>query len=361
MARHVDYPFMTITLILFVLGLLVISSASIVISEKNFGTIYGYTLRHAVYGAIGLAALFFASRISFKVWKKLALPLMGLALLLLALVFFPPIGFSHGGAARWLNFGLFTFQPSEVLKISFILYISSWLSKKRDEEKNMQTGLLPFSIMLGVVSVFLILEPDIGTLVVIAFTALILYFLGGGKVIQLATLVLLGLIGIVILVQIAPYRLQRFTVFLNPASDAQGAGYHLNQALIAIGSGGFWGRGFGQSLQKYNYLPEPIGDSVFAVVGEEFGFLGAVILSSLFLVFLWRALHIARKAPDMFSKLAASGIAASVAFQAFINMAAISGLLPLTGIPLPFISYGGSALITALFGAGIVLNISRYT
>lgn len=361
MTRGVDYPFLTITLILFVLGLLIMSSASTVISDKNFGTIYGYTLRHIVYGAIGLAALFLSSRISYKVWKKLALPIMTLALLLLALVFFPPIGIAHGGASRWLNFGLFTFQPSEALKVSFILYISSWLSKKRDEDKGMLNGLLPFSIMLGIVSVFLILEPDIGTLVVIAFTAMILYFLGGGKVMQIATLLLLGLSGIFVLAELAPYRMQRFLVFLNPSLDPSGIGYHLNQALIAIGSGGFWGRGFGQSLQKYNYLPEPIGDSIFAIVAEEFGFLGAVVLSGLFLFFLWRAISIARRAPDMFSKLAASGIAASVAFQAFINMAAISGLLPLTGIPLPFISYGGTALVITLFGAGIILNISRHT
>ena len=361
MIRSVDYPFLIITLILLVLGLLVISSASIVISEKNFGTIYGYTLRHVVYGAMGLAALFFASRISYKVWRKLALPLMGLALFLLALVFFPPVGFSHGGASRWLNFGLFTFQPSEVLKICFILYLSGWLSKKRDEAKDALTGFLPFVVMLGVVSVFLIMQPDIGTLIVIALTAAALYFLGGGKIMQIAALALLGLIGIFVLVQLAPYRMQRFLVFLNPGLDPQGIGYHLNQSLIAIGSGGFWGRGFGQSLQKYNYLPEPIGDSIFAIVTEEFGFFGATILSGLFFFFVWRAISIARRAPDIFSRLVVSGVASSIAFQAFINMAAISGLLPLAGIPLPFISYGGTALVATLFGAGIILNISRHT
>ncbi|MDO8560817.1 MAG: putative lipid II flippase FtsW [bacterium] len=361
MNRHVDYTFLTIILILFVVGVFVMSSASTVISDKNFGTFYGYTFRHIIYGAIGLGALFFASRVPYKVWKKMALPVMGLSLLLLALVFFPPIGFSHGGASRWLNFGFFTFQPSEAIKISFILYLASWLAKKRDEDKGIMNGLLPFSVMLGIVSIFLIMQPDIGTLIVIALTAIVLYFLGGGRLMQIATLVFLGLVGIFVLARLAPYRMQRFMVFLDPGSDPLGMGYHINQALIAIGSGGFWGRGFGQSLQKYNYLPEPIGDSIFAIVGEEFGFLGVTILSALFLLFLWRAISIARKAPDMFSKLAVSGIASSIAFQAFINMAAISGLLPLTGIPLPFISYGGTALVATLFGAGIILNVSRYT
>ncbi len=361
MNRPIDYPLLAVTLILVFVGALVVSSASIVISDRNFGTIYYYSLRHGIYLALGLAVLFVASRVPYKVWRKLALTVMILTLVLMALVFLPTIGLKHGGASRWLDLGVFSFQPSELLKIAMILYLAGWLSKKQQEAKDPARAFLPFIVILGVVSVFLAMQPDIGTLIVVAFTATILYFLGGGKIHQLASLGLLGAAAMYILVRLAPYRLARFSVFFDPNNDPGGAGYHIRQALIAIGSGGFWGRGFGQSLQKYNYLPEPIGDSIFAVTVEEFGFLGAMILVGLFVFFFWRSIAIARRAPDTFSKLVVAGIASGIAFQAFVNMGAISGLLPLTGIPLPFISYGGTALVTTLFGVGIILNISRYT
>lgn len=361
MGARVDYSLLAVTLILVGIGILIVSSASIVISDRNFGTIYHYSLRHVIYAALGLLLLFFTSRIPYKIWKKLALPLMAITLALTALVFLPTIGLRHGGASRWLDLGFLSFQPAELLKIVLILYLASWLSKKQQEAKETPRAFLPFVVILAIVSVFLIMQPDIGTLIVVAFTATILYFLGGGKIHQLASLGLLGAIAMFVLVQLAPYRLARFLVFLNPGLDPGGVGYHIRQALIAIGSGGFWGRGFGQSLQKYNYLPEPIGDSIFAVTVEEFGFLGATILIGLFIFFFWRSIAIARRAPDAFSKLVVAGIASGIAMQAFVNMGAISGLLPLTGIPLPFISYGGTALVTTLFGVGIILNISRYT
>jgi cell division protein FtsW len=297
--------------------------------------------------------------IPYHVWKKIAFPLLLFAVFLLLLVFFTPLGFSYGGATRWLHLGFFSIQPSEILKLSLILYLASWLATRRGEVRSFRSAFLPFLTVIAVVAYLLEKQPDIGTLVIILATAVILYFLGGGRVSQLAALGLLVVGGLIVVVLVAPYRMERFRVFLEPALDPQGIGYHISQARIAIGSGGFFGRGYGQGIQKYNYLPETIGDSVFAIVVEEFGFLGAILLSSLFFAFFLRIILIVRRASDTFAKLTAAGIGVAITFQAFVNMAAISGLLPLTGIPLPFISYGGTSLVTTLAMIGIVLNISK--
>lgn len=361
MRRHVDYPFLAITLILLTAGLFVVSSASMDISRKNFGPPYYYLLRQGLSALIGLGALFAAQAIPYKFWKKIALPLLALSLLAVASVFFTQFGFTSGGASRWLRLGPFSVQPSEILKLSLILYLASWLDTKKGQAKGFTTAFVPFLVVVGIVAALLLLQPDIGTLVVIGGSAVILYFLGGGRISQLVTFALLAAAGLVAVVQAAPYRLARFLVFFNRGLDPQGIGYHISQALIAIGSGGFWGRGFGQSIQKFSYLPEPIGDSVFAVVVEEFGFLGASALIALFFAFFLRAIAIARSAPDFFSKLLITGMTSLILLQAVINMAAISGLLPLTGIPLPFISYGGTSLIVTLTMAGIILNVSKHT
>ena len=361
MRRHVDYPLLIFTLILLTAGLLIISSASIVISQRNFGTPYYYVAHQGLAALLGLAALALTQAIPYRSWKRLALPLLILSLLLVAAVFIPSLGYTYGGARRWLTLGPVSLQPSELLKFSLILYLASWLDRKKAESKGFASAFLPFLVVMGLVGVLLVSQPDIGTLIVTAGAAVTLYFLGGGRVSQLTTFAILAAIGLLIIVQLAPYRINRFLVFFNPGLDPQGIGYHLNQAILAIGSGGFWGRGFGQSIQKFDYLPEPIGDSVFAVIVEEFGFLGALLLTALYLALLLRAITVARRAPDFFGKLLVSGIAALLTLQAFINMAAISGLLPLTGIPLPFVSYGGTSLVMTLAMVGIVLNVSKRT
>ncbi len=361
MRRHLDYPLLAITLVLLVAGLAVVSSASIVISERNFGTPYYYFFRHALYALVGLGALFVCQAVPYKLWKKLSLPLLGASLLLVAAVFIPELGLKLGGASRWLSIGPLSVQPSEILKLSLILYLASWLDKKKGQAKSFTTAFVPFLVIMGVVGALLVLQPDIGTLLVTAGGAVILYFLGGGRFPQLAAFGVLAAAALAAVVQVAPYRLNRFLVFLKPDLDPQGIGYHISQALIAIGSGGFWGRGFGQSIQKFNYLPEPISDSVFAIIVEEFGFFGGIALGSLFFLFLLRAITIARRAPDFFGKLLVAGIASTIVLQAFINMAAISGLMPLTGIPLPLISYGGTALVVTLAMVGIMLNVSKHT
>lgn len=358
----IDKPLLYVTLLLLVGGILILASASMVTSQKNFGSISYYTLRQLLYGGLlGILALIATTQIPYRVWKKLALPLMIISFLLLALLFIPELSYSFGGARRWLKFGPLSFQPAEILKISFIVYLASWLDARRREVTSVSYGLMPFALMLAIVAVFLIMQPDIGTLGIIVASAGMLYFLGGGRISQIATLSVFGLAILYFLIQAAPYRLGRILVFLNPGLDPQGLGYQVSQAFIAIGSGGFFGTGFGRSLQKYNYLPEPMGDSIFAVFSEEVGFLGITILIAAFSFLFWRGLVIAKKAPDVFGKLLAAGISISIITQVFINMAAISGLLPLTGIPLPFISYGGTSLAITLASIGVLLNISKFT
>ncbi len=362
MTHPVDKSLLLLTLSLLVGGLLVLLSASMVLSYKNFGFIASYALRQSAAGGIvGVLLLWICSRVPYRRWKKIALPLMLISFALLALLFIPSLGSVYGGAHRWIKFGPLSFQPSELLKFAFIIYLASWLNSRRREVESVSHGMIPFAIMIVIVSIFLAMQPDVGTLGVILCTAGMMYFLGGGKISQIVTLTLFGLVLFYLLVQIAPYRLARIAVFLDPARDPRGAGYQISQASIAIGSGGFWGLGFGKSLQKYHYLPEPMGDSIFAIFAEETGFLGAAILIALFSALFLKGLAIARRAPDAFAKLLAAGISTSIMAQAFINMAAISGLLPLTGIPLPFISYGGTSLVVTMASIGVLLNISRYT
>ena len=364
MTHSIDKPLLTLTIVIFVVGILILASASMVLSQKNFGSISYYFLKQLLYGGVvGGLALLVTQWIPYRTWKRISLFLMLASFALMAFVFFPKIASTYGGATRWLSLGPISFQPSEILKLTFIIYLASWLDARRKEVASVSYGMIPFTLMLAVVGIFLIMQPDIGTLGVIVATAGILYFLGGGKISQIATLSSFGAMILYFLIQLKGYRhpIQRILIFINPGLDPQGIGYQITQAFIAIGSGGFSGIGFGRSIQKYSYLPEPMGDSIFAIFSEEMGFMGALILIALFCLLFWRGLVIAKKAPDVFGKLLASGISIGIMVQAFINMAAISGLLPLTGIPLPFVSYGGTSLAITLASIGILLNISKYT
>lgn len=361
MAIHTtDRSLLFMTTAFFVGGLLILGSASMVLAYKNLGSITGYALRQLIVGGgVGFVLMAITSRIHYRTWRKLALPLLLLSFVCLGLLFMPQLKVSFGGATRWLQIGPFSFQPSELLKIAFIIYLASWLDARRREVASVSYGMIPFALMVSIVAVFLIMQPDLGTLFVIVITAGLLYFFGGGKASQVVILFFLGAAVFYLMAQLAPYRVSRLAVFLNPGSDPQGAGYQINQASIAIGSGGFWGLGFGKSVQKYQYLPEPMGDSIFAVFAEEMGFVGTALLVAFFFFFFLKGLRIAKQAPDVFGKLLAAGITTGIMSQAFVNMAAISGLMPLTGIPLPFISYGGTSLAITLASIGILLNISR--
>lgn len=360
-SQAIDRHLFFLVMGLFVAGLLILTSASLALSYRNFGSIGWYALRQLLYGGgLGLVAMVITSRVPYRLWRTWAFPLLLFSFVLLALLFVPQLGFSAGGATRWLRLGPVSFQPSELLKLAFVIYLASWLDARRREVASVSYGMIPFAIMISVVGIFLVMQPDIGTLVVIVATAGLLYFLGGGKTSQVITLAFLAIAMLYLLIQLAPYRFDRIRVFLNPGLDPQGKGYQITQASIAIGSGGFFGLGFGKGLQKYQYLPEPMGDSIFAIFIEEMGFLGAVGLVGLFFLLFAKGCSVAKNAPDVFGKLLATGIIIGIMTQAFVNMAAISGLLPLTGIPLPFVSYGSTSLAVTLASMGIVMNISRH-
>jgi cell division protein FtsW len=283
----------------------------------------------------------------------LALPILLVGIVLLILVFVPGLGVSLLGARRWVNFHFFLLQPSEFVKLGLAIYLAAWFSSK---EKG---RFLAFLMLLGLVVFLVMLQPDMGTAAIILSEALVVYFFSGANLLQFGLMVpVVGVIGI-ILIKLEPYRLARLTTFLNPNQSLSTSSYHVRQILIALGSGGLTGVGFGNSLQKYAYLPENTTDSIFAIIGEELGFLGATVIILLFLVVVWRGFYIAVKAKDNFGKLLAGGITTFLAMQVLINLAAQTALLPLTGIPLPFISYGGSALIINLAAVGILMNISR--
>lgn len=359
-AKKSDAVFLTITIILLSAGFFILASASLGMVAKTDKNAYYPLLKQMLVGGVGGFILLLAtSRIHYKNWRKWALPLFIFSFLLTLLVLVPKIGFLHGGAKRWLLLGPFSFQPSELLKFSFVVYLSSWLAKRKNEIGSFRSGLLPFLIIAGFAAIALVLQPDIGTLGVMCITGAILFFLAGGKFTQIGIVIIAGLVALAILVSARPYMKSRVLVFMNNSFDTQGAGYQLNQAKIALGSGGIFGRGFGQGLSKFNNLPEAMGDSIFAVTGEEFGFLGTVSLVFLFVVFLYRALAIASSVPDSFGRLLVSGIAILIVLQAFINMYAIVGLVPLTGLPLIFISQGGSALAIAMAEIGVILNVSK--
>lgn len=355
-----DPIFFALTLSLLGVGLFMLASASLSLSLLRFQHPYYYILHQILFGALpGLVLFGFIARISYRFWKKVALLLLLIALGLMVLVFVPGIGMMHGGAQRWIAVGPISFQPSEFLKFAFVIYLAAWLESRVSDIGSFTLGLLPFLIISGIIASFLILQPDVGTLSVLMATAFTLFALSGATWRQIIVMILVGgaLLGILAIAE--PYRLNRIITFLDPAHDPQGVGYQIRQALIAIGSGGFWGRGFALSRQKFSYLPEPMGDSIFAVIAEEIGFIGSMSIMALFLFFYVRGMQIARGAKDLFGKFLATGFVLLIIIQAFVNIAAISGLGPLTGIPLSFVSYGGSALALTLAEAGIILNISK--
>jgi cell division protein FtsW len=284
------------------------------------------------------------------------------SLALLVIVFIPGIGSEFGTSHSWINvFGLFSIQPAEIVKLTFLFYLAAWLEKRGVHGvKNFRSGFIPFFSVLCAISLLIIAQPDIGTLSIIGAIALSVYFAAGASLAHIGILILGGLAAFGLLIATAPYRAARFTTFLYPELDPQGVGYHINQALLAIGSGGFFGLGYGHSIQKFEYLPEVASDSIFAVFAEEMGFVFAVLLVLGFLWFFYRALKVAQSSPDAFGKYIVIGIASWIAIQAFVNIGSMVCLMPMTGVPLPFVSYGGTSLAINLAAIGVVLNVSRY-
>jgi cell division protein FtsW len=359
--HHDRYLFFTV-IIAVVFGLLMITSASAIYATLRFDDQYFFLKQQAILAFVGILFLGIFAKIDYHIWKRWSVVGFIGSLLALGLVFVPGIGTSAYGATRWLDLGFISFQPSEMAKLAVIVYLSAWLSSKNQKQVgNVLEGLIPFVIILSLIGFFIFKQPNVGTLMLIVAISFVIFFSAGAQISHIFTIT--GLTGLLffILIKTASYRWDRFITFLNPANDPQGKGYQIQQALIAIGSGGFFGVGLGQSRQKFNYLPEPVGDSIFAIISEELGFIGALFTLILFAFLIVRGLLIAKNAPDEFGKLLAIGITSWIGLQAIFNISAISGLMPLTGIPLPFISYGGTSLIFSLIAMGILLNISSQT
>lgn len=348
-------------LALTIFGLVMIASAGVVYSQTRFGDQYYFFKHHFFYGVLpGLIVLYVCSRINYAFWKKMSPLIFLISLAFLVLVFIPGVGTEIYGASRWVRLGSFSFQPSEMMKLAMILYLAAWLeSRGWSRTRDFFEGLLPFVAVLSLVGFLIIKQPNAGTLGIITATSLCIFFIAGARMSHLLSLVVAGFAGLLVMIKIAPYRMNRILVYLDPSADIRGIGYQINQALLAIGSGGILGLGLGHSRQKFNYLPEPVGDSIFAIIGEELGLVGCVAVISLFILLAVRGFKISKNAPDSFGQLVAGGITCWIIIQAFVNMAAISGIIPLTGIPLPFISFGGTSLIFLMAGAGILLNISK--
>lgn len=358
-----DYIFIGLFAFIAIFGLVMLSSASSAVAFQRFGDSLYYVKHQLFYGFIpGAIICAIISFIDYKVFKRLAFPFFIASIVLLLGVFIPGLGQTFGGAQSWIQLGGLTFQPSEIVKLAFIIYLAAWLERREKKViKDFSEGFMPFLIALGIIMLLIGLQPDVGTMTIIVMIALMVYFVAGADIKHILSFSAAGAAILALLIKIAPYRAARFTVFLHPELDPQGIGYHINQALLAIGSGGLFGLGFGYSRQKHLYLPEVIGDSIFAVIAEEIGFLMVVVVLLIFLGMIYRGYQIARNAPDMFAKLVVAGIISWIGFQSFVNIAAMVGLLPITGLPLPFVSYGSSSLVVLFAAMGIVINISRHT
>ncbi len=359
-ARNPDYILLFSILALVGIGFLALASASAVLSKERFNSPYYYLKHQLIYGlSAGVFLGYLAYRIKLKIFEKLSLIAIIFTFFLLILVFLPQFGYIHGGAQRWIVLGPLTMQPAEIAKLAYVLFLATWLKKRGSEIKSFWEGVFPFLIMTGFLGGLLILQPAIGTTGIILISAAIMFFSAGAKFFHIVCCLMLGILLLIILIKVAPYRLERIETFLNPDADPLGKSYQVNQALIAIGSGGIGGVGLGNSGQRYHYIPEPMGDSIFAIYAEELGFIGSVSLIGLFILFAWRGIKIALNSDDKFAKFTTIGIVSWITIQAFLNIAGISKFLPLTGVPLPFISYGGSALAITLIASGLLLNISR--
>ena len=362
MFNKVDKPLLVTTLVLLVGGLIIFGSAALGVLSINEVKFYSIIKTQLIYALIGgMIMLYIGSSISYYLYKKYAYLIFISILTLTSLVFVPALSQYHGGAQRWIDIGAISFQPSEILKFAFIVMIAYWCTAYRNLFHNWKYGLLPYLLSAGAVSVILLLQPDFGTWLIIMVTSLLTYFIGGARKKHIYAILVCGLLGIFILIAVRPYMLERIKTYVNNTHDPRGSSWQLNQSLIALGSGGWNGRGLGQSVQKFNYLPEPIGDSIFAVLGEEIGFLGVIFLVSLYGIIGIRGYVISKYSSDQFGRLLAIGLTTIILAQATINIAAMLGIFPLTGVPLPLVSHGGTALMAILFEIGVLLNISKLT
>jgi len=358
---HVDRLLLGLTLVLAVGGFIFFISSALGIFAINESKFNNMVLNQSIFLLLGIFLLFVVSIYgSYEHIRRYALPFFALALVMCFMVFIPGLGFEHGGARRWLNLGFITLQTGEVLKIAAVVYCAGWYSLFQNKIQEFKYGLFPLICVLGLSALALLIQPDTDTYAVLAVACVSIYFAAGGSWKDISILAIAGVGGLGVLVATRPYLLERFiTLFSNAKVDIYNEGYQMYQSLIAIGSGGVFGTGIGQSVQKFGYVPEPAGDSIFAIISEEVGFIGAVTVAILFTLLFLRIIYIAKRAETNFGGLLALGIGMLILTQVAFNTYSMIGLIPLSGLPLPLISHGGTALLLTLLQIGVILNISK--
>lgn len=359
--RPSDFILFMTVLMLLSIGIVMVFSASQYVTIVRFQNPFFFLERQLLWALIGIAAMIFMMNFDYFKIKRWVGLIIIVAFVLLVLVLIPGIGIEVNGARRWICLGFISFAPAELVKLGMITFVAFGLSKKQNAVQNFRTGILPYLIIMLLAAGLILKQPDLGTAVILCGTVMIMFLAAGARLFHLGALGGIGMAGVALAIYFEPYRIRRFLAFMDPAADPQGAGYQIIQSLFALGSGGLFGMGLGQSKQKFLYLPENHTDFIFAIIGEELGFIGASLVILLFALFVWRGLKIAITAPDPFASLLAAGITCSVALQVIINIGVVTGSLPVTGAPLPFISFGGSSLLFTLMGVGILLNISKYS
>ncbi|MCL6604125.1 MAG: stage V sporulation protein E [Paenibacillus sp.] len=345
---------------LLAIGMVMVYSAGSVLGFRNYGDSFYFVKRQLLFAGFGLVAMYITANTDYRVLKRFAKTGLILCFILLIMVLIPGIGVVRGGARSWLGISSFGIQPSEFMKMGMILYLANWLGRDDYDISSFTRGLLPPLALIGSAFGLIMLQPDLGTGTVMMGAALMMVYTAGAKIKHLMSLGIAGIAGFIVLIATAPYRLQRITAFLDPWSDPLGAGYQIIQSLYAIGPGGLGGLGLGMSRQKYSYVPEPQTDFIFSILAEELGFIGGLAVLALFLIIVWRGMKVAMSLPDRFGSYLAVGIVCMVAVQVVINIGVVIGMMPVTGITLPLISYGGSSLTLMLTALGILLNLSRY-
>ncbi len=354
-----DYTLLTIILLLLLIGIIMVLSSSYVWAEYKYNDKLYFLKRQLLFAGAGIAAMFTTMNIPYGTWRKYAKGILFACFCLLLLVLIPGVGMTRGGAQSWIGVGAFSIQPSEFMKLGLIIYLALFLDHNQKYITSFKQGFFPSLLLVFTAFGLIMLQPDLGTGVVLVLTCMIMIFVSGARLSHFFGLAILGLAGFAFLILSAPYRISRITAFLNPWEDPLGDGFQIIQSLYAIGPGGLMGMGLGESLQKYFYLPEPQTDFIFAILGEELGFIGGTFVIGLFAFMFWRGIRIALEAADQYGRLLALGIVSMLAIQVMINISVVIGLIPVTGITLPFLSYGGSSLTLTLCSVGILLNISK--
>jgi cell division protein FtsW len=358
--KGIDRVFLSIILILAIFGFAVFTSASMGILAKDSAKFTSIIFKQIFWGLfIGSLACYLISKLDYKILKRYSFYIFVLSVISMILVFVPHLGISLNGAKRWISIVGITFQPIEILNTGFVIYLASWFSFAKDKIGQFKYSLLPLLVILGISGALLLMQPDTDSFLILGFVGVVMLISAGGKVRHIIAVGLIGILLLVVLAFLRPYVMTRITSFFNPADNSQSSGYQIQQSLIAVGSGGMFGRGLGQSIQKYKFLPESVSDSIFAVAGEELGFIGCVSIIFLFLFFVFRAFRIAIRSPNSFGGLLVIGIAILITCRSFMNIASMLGVVPISGVPLAFFSQGGTAMFITLAQIGIILSVSR--